>query len=519
MRRLWVRLGCAGLLLLLAGGVGATPRLDRETCPFEPPPGERVECFVLVVPENRAKPTARQVRLRLAVLKATRPAVAEPLVYLAGGPGNAPLVASTAGGDALIEGDWWERTEGIRRRRDVILLSQRGAGGSDPNLDCFDPKNNEPAKARRWKVTSQQELAILERCRAGIDRRGIDLGMYITEALADDVADLASALGLKTINLFGVSYGTRWALEVMRRHPGLVRAAVLDGVYPPHVNGEQQEPEIVGRAFDRLYADCAADAACIKRHPALRTALEDTVIAAEREPLEVTLTLENEPSVAWLDSTKLMKVLLHMMRQGDVAWIPETIAAIGRGDLRLLQIFAEDQENNGYGGLLDLLEENDRQFDGLYNSIECRETWPAVDQAARRLSIARNGIYGLNAKANDFDYLCLAWRVAAAPTEERQPVASAVPTLLLSGGFDWITPPAWAEQAAKHLSASRHVVVRTKGHAVVFQDECAARLLAAFIDNPAPKQPLSCRTDMPPDFASAYEAARDLSQAGNDKKE
>ena len=56
----------------------------------------------------------------------------------------------------------------------------------------------------------------------------------------------------------------------MRRHPDLVRAAVLDGVYPPQVNGEQNEPEIVRRAFEQLYADCAADTLCRERHPDLR---------------------------------------------------------------------------------------------------------------------------------------------------------------------------------------------------------------------------------------------------------
>ena len=92
--------------------------------------------------------------------------------------------------------------------------------------------------------------------------------MYTTPALADDVADLAAAFSLsRKINLYGVSYGTRWALEVMRRHPELVRAAVLDGVYPPQVNGEQNEPEIVRRAFEQLYADCAADPVCRERHP------------------------------------------------------------------------------------------------------------------------------------------------------------------------------------------------------------------------------------------------------------
>ena len=140
-----------------------------------------------------------------------------------------------------------------------------------PTLDCFDPRTSEPAKARRRAVTEEQEREILTRCRSGLERRKIDLGMYTTPALADDVADLAAAMALARINIYGVSYGTRWALEVMRRHPNLVRAAVLDAVYPPQVNGEQNEPEIVRRAFEQLDPTaprmrCAASAIRSARH-------------------------------------------------------------------------------------------------------------------------------------------------------------------------------------------------------------------------------------------------------------
>ena len=87
-------------------------------------------------------------------------------------------------------------------------------------------------------MTEPQEREILLRCRADFDRRKIDLSMYATPALADDVADLVKAMQLTKVNLYGISYGTRWALEIMRRHPGIVRSAVLDGVYPPQINGE-----------------------------------------------------------------------------------------------------------------------------------------------------------------------------------------------------------------------------------------------------------------------------------------
>ena len=169
-------------------------------------------------------------------------------------------------------------------------------------------------------------------------------------------------------------------------------------------------------------------------------------------------------------------------------------------------MFAEDLESNDGG----LLEQNAQQFDGLYNSIECRETWATVDRAARRKMIEANGVYGFNARTSKSPAFCPVWRVPAAPAAERQPVKVAVPTLLLSGTFDWLTPPAWGREAARHLPSSRHVVFRAQGHGVVIQDPCAARLRDAFIEEPDPKRALPCRADTPPNFTAAYERARNL---------
>jgi hypothetical protein len=171
-----VRCGLAVILLVLAGSAFAAPRVERERCTFKPPRGDRVECFVLIVPENRELPQGREVRLKVAVLKAKKASGLEPLVYLSGGPGDSPLVAASAGADPLAEGDWWNETANIRRQRDVIIMSQRGAGGSVPNLDCFDPRTTEPAKARRRAVTEQQERDFLVRCRASLDRRLVFVG-------------------------------------------------------------------------------------------------------------------------------------------------------------------------------------------------------------------------------------------------------------------------------------------------------------------------------------------------------
>jgi pimeloyl-ACP methyl ester carboxylesterase len=204
-----------------------------------------------------------------------------------------------------------------------------------------------------------------------------------------------------------------------------------------------------------------------------------------------------------------------MMREGEVALVPEAVTALKRGDKRLIRQFAEDLENDDGG----LLEQNAQQFGGLFNTIECRETWAAVDQTARDRAIQAGGVYGLTASMSKLPAYCPVWRVPIAPAVERQAVTAPIPTLLLSGGYDWLTPPAWGREAARRLPESRHVIFRSQGHGVSSQDACAARLRDEFIDDPNPRWPLPCRSDVAPDFAQAAERVKALSSRDSDKKE
>ena len=72
-------------------------------------------------------------------------------------------------------------------------------------------------------------------CRARLVEDGVELDAYDTPATVLDVEDLRTALGIDEWNLFGVSYGTTVALEVVRQHPESVRSVVLDSAYPTDV--------------------------------------------------------------------------------------------------------------------------------------------------------------------------------------------------------------------------------------------------------------------------------------------
>jgi pimeloyl-ACP methyl ester carboxylesterase len=77
--------------------------------------------------------------------------------------------------------------------------------------------------------------------------------------------------------------------------------------------------------------------------------------------------------------------------------------------------------------------------------------------------------------------VCDQWPKGSYPADFVQPVKSDVPVLLLSGGLDPVTPPAYAVEVARNLTTSRHIVARGFGH-IVSPRACAPRLIAAFVD-------------------------------------
>jgi pimeloyl-ACP methyl ester carboxylesterase len=65
------------------------------------------------------------------------------------------------------------------------------------------------------------------------------------------------------------------------------------------------------------------------------------------------------------------------------------------------------------------------------------------------------------------------------------PLHSDIPTLLLSGEADPVTPPADAERAAVGLTRHRHLILKGEGHGQL-STGCVPRLMADFLDSAAP---------------------------------
>jgi pimeloyl-ACP methyl ester carboxylesterase len=364
----------------------------------------------------------------------------------------------------------------ILEAHDLVVFDQRGTGFGDPKLDC--PELDQASGSTIDELTTAQ-LAAITTCRERFVAAGVNPSAYTTRANAADVDDLRIHLGYDSWHLFGVSYGTRLALDVERHFPGGVRSTVIDSVLPPQVDWMAESAPNALRSFRATFAGCAAQADCGAAYPALEATLSALVASLDQTPGTVTLA----DGSTWPITSDLVLYVLFLLSYSidAVALLPEFITQFSEGRFELFQALFDSGQSLTPDIPL-----------GMYLSIVCSEYAAFSSPAAVDASNA--GIDPLYARALGGTELfdeCAAWGVPAAPAAERMPVTSAIPTLVLAGGYDPVTPPAWSALAASTLSNAHYVLFQNQTHGA-FTDACGGALLEAFWSNPSADPSSAC---------------------------
>ena len=471
-----------------------SPRFEEATCQFDEPLGREPECGYLVVPQNRGEPDGRQVRMHVAVFpgESDSPA-ADPVLYLEGGPGGEAL--------EVLELVFEDRFAPFVEDRDVIIFDQRGTGFSEPSLACgayrelsFELLDDLLTPAEGL----EREYDVLADCRQSFVDDGVDLSQYNSATIAADIEDLRIALGIDEWNLYGISYGTRLALTVMRDHPDGLRSVILDSVYPPEVDGIANIPANADRAFDAFFAGCEADPGCAEAFPNLESRFRDLVGAADATPvaIEVIDFFSGETYDAVLDGGDLVGVIFQSLySETIIPTIPELIADIEAGDTRDL------------ANIVSLFIANGEFFSvGMHASVQCHEEIPFSDQvatarAAEEYPIMGRVVEGSVTQSPDAQAFCALWDAGTAAPVEAEPVTSDVPTLVMAGDYDPITPPADGQAVAERLERATYVEFPGLGHAVSTAGECPTSIATSFFTDPDTAPDTSCASEMAgPDF-------------------
>lgn len=460
-------------------------RLGFSPCALSVPRVEAVEaqCAKLAVPENHDAPQGRQIELAVAWVLAKGEAEADPIVMIAGGPGQSALESYPMVHAAFAD---------ARRKRHVILVDARGTGGSHP-LKCADDEGRS-AVMEEDDESPAAARAFAERCRDALAKTS-DLRHYTTTDHVRDLEFVRQQLGAGRINLVGISYGTRVAQQYAKRYPQHTRTVTLDSVVPNSLVLGGEHARNLEAALRQQFARCRADAAC--RRNLGDPAAHLVQVRARLKAGGLAPVRYRDPTTgAWRSDTPRFAHLAMLLRL--YAYQPQAAA--------MLPLVLRDAAQGRYESLLAqsrLMVDSvsDLIMHGMQLSVLCTE-----DDADLRVDGADAGsVLGTDMVAFS-KAQCAVWPRGTRPADFRAPLTGDVPLLAISGEFDPVTPPRYGDEVVKSLRNGRHLVLPGQGHSVLGVG-CMPKLFAQFIESADAKAlDTSClqRLAPTPPFAGDY---------------
>ncbi|MDP9008025.1 MAG: alpha/beta hydrolase [Pseudomonadota bacterium] len=417
-------------------------------------------CGTLRVPEDREHPKDGSIELKVAVVPAlNRRSTAAPMFLLAGGPGQSAMQVYVALNSAFTR---------INRNHAIVLLDQRGTGSSSPQ-SCEYPED--------WQQPADPMPALRKATADCLAKLGLRVRFYTTSIAIRDLEEMRAALGFQQIDLYGASYGTRVAELYMRRHPARVHAVILDGVtYPEQLIG-LETPQDGEEALNLIVARCRQAPDCAAVYPNLQQDLDS--LLHQFGPQKVMVTVDDPNSGLPLEIEFNHKILAAALRflsysATQASLLPTLIHQAVHGKLRPI----------ASQSIMNARQIGDQLANGMQYSVICSEDEPFFAAAnIDRAAMAKT--YQGTELVDALREICKLWPRGPVDADLHAPLHSDIPTLLLSGEADPVTPPADAERASVGLTRHRHLILKGEGHGQL-ATACVPRLMADFLDSAAP---------------------------------
>jgi pimeloyl-ACP methyl ester carboxylesterase len=439
----------------------------------------------------------------------------QPIVAMEGGPGY-PSTGSAASYLFMIGS--------LRQRHDLILMDQRGTGGSDA-ISC-------PGVQDYYALARPKDYpAAVAAC---AKRLGATANAFGSAAVAQDLRAVLEALHVKKVDLYGDSYGSYAAQVFAVHYPGFVRDLVLDGTYNQRFN--PLEPEAVAalrRSWDTIcrgFPGCRGDdllngigafARRLARHPIAGVARDEY-----GQPVHFDLTAGAFAQLVF-DATYSYTFFRDL---------PAALVAARRGDLTpIKRLAAEDANFNTGGGAPSGYSAGDLEAVSCHDYPTAWDTKSDVAQRAAELQRAINRLPGrvfspfpakvwlASLDENELVYGCLDWPRPAVtdPPFPRGTRFPHIPVLVLDGLLDQATPLADATKVARAWPDATFVRVANSNHITAQVDflRCVSVIARQFLGTRSAGN-TSCAHHVPaqyvvPDFPASLGTAPQAGSAGS----
>lgn len=486
-------------VVLISSAAAAPTSKPQRTAAFEPakcmfeiplftfmsPESFGFECGYVTVPEQHAQPDGPKLRLAVAILPSTSENPApDPFFMAQGGPGGSSLEIFPL---LMLNNP-------IRAERDVVIFDQRGTFYSEPNLLCQELTQLTEETIEldlSQEEAEQRSTEAYQACGERLKAAGVNLTAYNSLENAADVEVVRLALGYGPINFYGVSYGTLLGLHLMRDFPASLRAVILDAVVPVQGSFLEQIAISASRAFKEVTQLCAADADCNAAYPNLEAAIYEVKAALDKNPVLIPVTdLKTGRSYrASVNGSLFLSALFTAIYEPSlIPTLPALVYNTRAGKYGQLAT------------LLPLIIFQPTFSAGMYQTVVCAEE-VGFNVADMPVQGVRPELADLMKDQNEAIVdICKLWDIPPLGPEVNAPVVSQVPTLLLSGRFDPITPPAFAQAAATTLASGYAFTFPNTSHGAFVSNLCAVDMVLEFLDQPERTPDDSCIASQPDTF-------------------
>ena len=296
--------------------------------------GKTVICGTIEVPFDHRTPDGPKIDIAFNLYKAhSLSPQPDPVIYLHGGPGDGTVsrVARTIG-----------FFEHLRGRRDIIAIDERGVDSSAPEMDCYATLGDQLGDVVDARLEGLQ-MTVLEQdfisgCLAELDAKGIDISLINTEQNAMDVPAVMSALGYDSYNIYGISYGTKLTMEILRQDPPGIRSAVIDGNAPPWLPLYSMFWQSHSAPIQLSLAPCERDPVCAEAYPditartfALYETLAEAPVDGPHGPIDVgtvwgVIDQRVDVTGSYKAITPYIPLMVTQLEQGDTTIIDQILS-------------------------------------------------------------------------------------------------------------------------------------------------------------------------------------------------
>ncbi|MDP6964975.1 MAG: alpha/beta fold hydrolase [Acidimicrobiales bacterium] len=419
-------------------------------------PGEAVPTQVSV---NCYKHETEDSNTAFAILKSPNDSQV-PILFLHGGPGGRSIM------DRHI---WLAPRSKILNSHDLILIDQKGSGESEPSLDC-------------WEVDQGSTEHSISACKTRLSLEGINFSSYQVREIAEDIVQLRISLGIKQWNLYGVSFGSRIALELMSIDEEAVNTVVLDSPLPSHVAAYDSLPSESERAINLALDSCQkisgcdlsllshGTSDCSNAQNLLSECLSDLLIKLKSNPI---MFSDDKNTISVNDSVFAFELVTTLAHPDGKNTVPTAVMLAINGRMAEAMDSLLKLNVTGYS-------KGDELSEGVQFSSECLDELPKNNPIIEPYSTPLAS--ALSEREAVLQEICAIWTPGENLAREYFPQSFKTETLILSGLLDPITPASWSLKTEEILPNSILMQRKNWTHAPSLNDTCAKELVYKFFN-------------------------------------